>query len=61
MLPVPPNGRGLTRRGVIRGTTAVAFVGISAAALKLPFFAVDGATVDSALCVGDDISATDKS
>jgi spermidine/putrescine transport system substrate-binding protein len=60
MRPVPPNGRGLTRRGVIRGTTAVAFVGISAAALKLPFFAVDGATVDSASCVGDDISATEK-
>ena len=60
MVPVPPYGRGLTRRGVLRGTTAVAFVGISAAALKLPFFAVDGATVDSASCVGDDISATDK-
>jgi spermidine/putrescine transport system substrate-binding protein len=60
MVPVPPYGRGLTRRGVIKGSTAVAFVGISAAALKLPFFAVDGATVDSASCVGDDISATDK-
>src|SRR3954463_9911120 len=59
--PVPPaRGRGLTRRGVIRGGGAVAFVGLSAAALKLPFFAVDGATVDSASCVGTDISATDK-
>ena len=45
-MPVPPYGRGLTRRGVLRGATAVAFVGISAAALKLPFFAVDGAQVD---------------
>src|SRR3954452_21491910 len=59
--PVPPaRGRGLTRRGVIRGGGAVAFVGLSVAALKLPFFSVDGATVDSASCVGDDISATDK-
>ena len=60
MVPVPPYGRGLTRRGVLRGTTAVAFVGISAAALKLPFFSVDGAQVDAASCVGTDISASDK-
>src|SRR3954468_24669493 len=59
--PVPPaRGRGLTRRGVIRGGGAVAFVGLSAAALKLPFFAVDGATVDSPSCVGTDIPAPDK-
>src|SRR3954447_1437191 len=59
--PVTPSGgRGLTRRGVIRGGGAAAFVGLSVAALKLPFFSVDGATVDSASCVGDDISATDK-
>jgi spermidine/putrescine transport system substrate-binding protein len=59
--PVPPaGGRGLTRRGVLRGGGVVAFAGLSVAALKLPFFAVDGATVDSASCVGDDISATSK-
>jgi spermidine/putrescine transport system substrate-binding protein len=59
--PVPPaRGRGLTRRGVIRGGGAVAFVGLSAAALKLPFFGVEGATVDSASCVGTDSSATSK-
>jgi len=57
---MPSGGPGLTRRGVIRGGGAVAFVGLSVAALKLPFFSVDGATVDSASCVGDDISATDK-
>ncbi|HEX5088648.1 MAG TPA: spermidine/putrescine ABC transporter substrate-binding protein [Nocardioides sp.] len=55
-----PVARGLTRRGVIRGGGAVAFVGVSLAALKLPFFGVDGATVDSAECVGTDISAKDK-
>jgi spermidine/putrescine transport system substrate-binding protein len=51
---------GLTRRGVLRGAGGVAFVGASAAALKLPFFGVDGARVDSASCVGTDVSATDK-
>ena len=59
--PVPPvRGPGLTRRGVLRGGGAVAFVGLSAAALKLPFFGVEGATVNSESCVGKDISATDK-
>jgi len=58
--PVPPGGRGLTRRGVMRGGGAVAFVGLSAAALKLPFFGVDGAQVEAASCVGKDISASDK-
>ena len=60
MQPVPPDGRGLTRRGVLRGTGAVAFVGLSAAALKLPFFGVDGAQVEAASCIGKDISASDK-
>jgi spermidine/putrescine transport system substrate-binding protein len=50
----------MSRRGVLRGAGGVAFVGLSAAALKLPFFGVDGAKVNSASCVGDDISATDK-
>jgi spermidine/putrescine transport system substrate-binding protein len=61
LVPVPPaRGRGLTRRGVIRGGGAVAFVGLSAAALKLPFFGVEGATVESESCVGEDLSATSK-
>ena len=58
--PVPSDGRGLTRRGVLRGGGAVAFVGVSLAALKLPFFSVEGAQVESASCVGTDISASDK-
>ena len=58
--PVPQDRRGLTRRGVLRGGGAVAFVGLSAAALKLPFFGVDGAQVAAASCVGKDISASDK-
>jgi spermidine/putrescine transport system substrate-binding protein len=58
--PMPRGGSGLTRRGVLRGGGAVAFVGLSAAALKLPFFGVDGAKVDAASCVGTDRSATDK-
>src|SRR4051812_12509513 len=45
----------LPRRTALRGGGAVAFVGLSAAALKLPFFGVEGATVDSASCVGTDI------
>ena len=58
--PMPAGGRGVTRRGVLRGGGAVAFVGLSAAALKLPLFGVEGATVNSASCVGTDISTTDK-
>lgn len=59
MVPVPP-ARGTTRRGLLAGGGAVAFVGLSAAALKLPFFGVEGARVEAASCVGDDISETDK-
>jgi spermidine/putrescine transport system substrate-binding protein len=58
--PMPGGGRGLTRRGVLRGGGAVAFVGLSAAALRLPFFGVEGAEVEAESCVGKDISATDK-
>src|SRR4051794_28412364 len=58
--PAPSGQRGATRRGVLRGGGAVAFVGLSAAALKLPFFGVDGARVDSASCEGTDVSSTDK-
>ena len=60
MEPVPSGGWRLTRRGALRGGGAVAFVGLSAAALKLPFFGVDGAQIDSASCVGEDLSASDK-
>jgi spermidine/putrescine transport system substrate-binding protein len=55
-----PVARGLTRRGVIRGGSAAAFVGLSLAAIKLPFFGVEGATVEAESCVGKDISASDK-
>ena len=59
--PMPGGGgRGLTRRGVLRGGGAVAFVGLSAAALKLPLFGVEGGQIKTASCVGKDISATDK-
>lgn len=59
MRPVPP-ARGTTRRGLLAGGGAVAFVGLSAAALKLPFFGVEGAQVEAASCIGTDISETDK-
>lgn len=59
--PVPRSAqRGVTRRGALRGAGAVGFVGLSAAALKLPLFGVEGARVEAASCVGDDISASDK-
>lgn len=38
----------------------MAFVGLSAAALKLPFFSVEGAQVEADSCVGIDNSASDK-
>jgi len=60
MVPVRRNGRGLTRRGVLRGGGAIAFAGASIAALKLPFFSVEGAKIEEASCVGDDVSETDK-
>src|SRR5688500_3734920 len=59
MVPVPPP-RGATRRGLLAGGGAVAFVGLSAAALKLPLFGVEGAQVEAASCVGTDRSETDK-
>jgi len=58
--PAPSRGPGATRRGVLRGGGAVAAVGLSAAALKLPFFGVDGAQVAAESCIGDDISSSDK-
>src|SRR5687767_6377520 len=59
MLPVTP-ARGTTRRGLLAGGGAVAFVGLSAAALKLPFFGVEGRQVESASCIGKDVSESDK-
>ena len=59
LTPVPP-ASGTTRRGLLTGAGAVAFVGLSAAALKLPFFEVEGAQVEAASCIGKDVSATDK-
>lgn len=51
---------GLSRRGLLKGGGAVAFAGVSLAALKLPFFSVDGAQQDPAECTARDLSATDK-
>ncbi|GAA1163916.1 spermidine/putrescine ABC transporter substrate-binding protein [Nocardioides aquiterrae] len=51
---------GLTRRGLLQGGGAVAFAGVSLAALKLPFFSVDGAEQDPATCRAKDLSETDK-
>ncbi len=60
MVPVPPTGRGASRRGVLAGAGAVGFLGLSAAALKLPFFGVEGAQVAAASCVGKDVSEAEK-
>jgi spermidine/putrescine transport system substrate-binding protein len=60
LVPVPTGGPGLTRRRLISSGGAVAFVGLSLASLKLPFFGVEGAQVEAESCVGKDISATDN-
>lgn len=54
------HGPSTTRRALLRGGGAAAFVGVSAAALKLPFFGVEGARVEAASCVGTDVSASQK-
>ena len=51
---------GVSRRTVVRGVGGAAFVGVSLAALKLPFFSVSGAQQDPATCVAKDVSASDK-
>ena len=51
---------GLTRRRLLGAGGGLAAVGVSAAALKLPFFGVDGAAQDPAQCRARDVSATDK-
>ena len=61
---VPPPGgapRGMSRRRLLAGGGAVAFAGLSAAALKLPLFDVAGAAQNPATCKVADTSATDKS
>lgn len=56
----PVRRTGLSRRGLLTGGGAVAFAGVSLAALKLPFFSVDGAQQDPKVCTATDVSATDK-
>ncbi len=51
---------GLSRRNVLRGVGAGAFGVGSLAALKLPFFATDGAQQDPATCTATDVSASDQ-
>ncbi len=56
----PVRRTGLSRRGLLTGGGAVAFAGVSLAALKLPFFSVEGAEQDPKTCTTEDVSATDK-
>ena len=56
--PIRPPRMG--RRTLIRGAGGAAFGVASIAALKLPFFSVDGAGQDPAKCAAKDVSATDK-
>lgn len=51
---------GLSRRGLLQGGGAVAFAGISLAALKFPLFSVSGAKQDPASCRATDLSDTEK-
>ncbi|WP_193608432.1 polyamine ABC transporter substrate-binding protein [Nocardioides lijunqiniae] len=53
---VPARRSTLSRRGVLKGGGAVAFAGVSVAALKLPFFSVPGAQQDPASCRARDVS-----
>lgn len=56
--PIDPARRStLSRRGMLRGGGALAALGLSAAALKLPFFEVAGAAQDPAVCRAADRSA----
>jgi spermidine/putrescine transport system substrate-binding protein len=58
--PIHRSSPGISRRGLLTGGSAVAFAGVSLAALKLPFFSVSGAHQDPAKCAAPDVSATDK-
>jgi spermidine/putrescine transport system substrate-binding protein len=55
-----PDQWSLSRRGILQGAGLTLFGIGSVAALKLPFFGVDPATVESGACVGDDLSARQK-
>ena len=57
---VPARRSTLSRRGVLKGGGAVAFAGLSVAALKLPFFSVPGAQQDPASCRAEDVSEAEK-
>lgn len=50
-----------SRRGMLKGGGAVAFAGVSLAALKLPLFEVAGAAQDPLGCRATDLSATQRS
>ena len=56
----PVHRTGLSRRGLLKGGGAVAFAGVSLAALKLPFFGTDGDEQDPATCRATDLSASQK-
>jgi len=59
--PGPGRGPGFaSRRTVLRGVGTVAFLGASAAALKLPFFETSGVQQDPATCRATDVSASQK-
>ena len=45
---------------MLKGAGAVGFAGLSLAALKLPFFSVDGASQDPMKCRATDVSASEK-
>lgn len=51
---------GLSRRGLLQGGGAVAFAGVSLAALKLPLFSVSGAKQNPADCRATDLSDSQK-
>ena len=60
MAPESPAQRaGLSRRGLLKGGGAVAFAGVSVAALKLPFFGVEPRKVDPADCAATDVSESE--
>jgi spermidine/putrescine transport system substrate-binding protein len=61
MLPDRPARRStLSRRGLLKGGGVLAFAGVSAAALKLPLFSVDGVTQSAAECRATDVSETER-
>ena len=55
-----PRRSPVSRRGLLRGGSALAFAGLSAASLKLPLFEVGGAQQDPATCTVPDLSDSQK-